>query len=293
MPQICYTKKRLSRSSLDLIDQANEIITEYTEAGFRLTLRQLYYQFVARDLLANRQQNYKRLGVIMSDARNAGLVDWDAIEDRTRNLQDNNHWDSPADILAACAEQFRYDVWATQTYRPEVWIEKDALLGVFEPTCTELDVPLFSCRGYTSQSEIWVAGRRLLRHLGCKQTPLILHFGDHDPSGLDMTRDILGRLGLYSEHPVDVNRLALNMDQIEKYRPPPNPAKITDSRYVAYCAIHGSDSWELDALDPRVLSDLARTAIEAIQDKKAWKKMLAAQALARLKLRKLGDQWDE
>jgi len=156
----------------------------------------------------------------------------------------------------ACARQFRIDKWATQPRRIEVWIEKDALVGVIEGVCTELDVPYFSCRGYTSQSEMWVGAQRLAAHWRkAKQNPLILHFGDHDPSGIDMTRDIQARLQEFSfgtaGHPLELRRLALNMDQVELYGPPPNPAKLTDSRCEAYMEEHGNESWELDALEPR------------------------------------------
>lgn len=291
--KIAYRQTQFRQPTLDLIDRANVIIEEYLEAGFKLTLRQLYYQFVARDLLPNTQQSYKRLGDILGDARNAGLVSWEAIEDRTRELRDNAHWDSPAEILETCAATFRYDLWADQPYRPEVWIEKDALVGVFLPTCQSLDVPLFSCRGYTSLSETWEAGRRLLGHIRQKQGPVILHFGDHDPSGLDMTRDLRSRLALYSEHPVEVERLALNMDQVEEHRPPPNPAKVTDSRYTAYVAIHGDECWELDALEPAVLAGLIEEAVDRYRDEAGWSKALRRQDRARRRLSKLSDDYSE
>lgn len=293
MPTIRYVEKRFSEAVSNIIDQANEIIAAYLAEDFSLTLRQLYYQFVARDLLANTQQNYKRLGSIISDARNAGLVDWSAIEDRTRSLRDQPHWDSPADILEACADQFRYDLWKDQPHRVEVWIEKDALVGVFEPACQELDVPLFSCRGYTSQSEAWSAGRRLRRHIRTGQVPIILHFGDHDPSGLDMTRDIVDRLGLYGETEIKVERLALNRDQVDEYEPPPNPAKVTDSRYARYVELHGSESWELDALEPRVLADLVSDAVLRYRDDDLWTEAVKRQRQARYRLRELANTWED
>jgi len=91
MPKIAYKDKNFSPSTLAVIDQANEIIDEYQTDGLKLTLRQLYYQFVSRALIANKQSEYKRLGSIINDARLAGLVDWKAIEDRTRNLKRNSH----------------------------------------------------------------------------------------------------------------------------------------------------------------------------------------------------------
>ena len=100
-----FIDKKFAASSLAIIEQANTIIGEYAAQGFKLTLRQLYYQFVARDLLANTQRSYKRLGNIISEARLAGRVDWNAIEDRTRNLESNPHWDDPAAIIKAGGAQ--------------------------------------------------------------------------------------------------------------------------------------------------------------------------------------------
>jgi len=267
MPKIKYQDFNFRPATLALIKTANEIIREYQAQGFDLTLRQLYYQFVSRDIIPNTMQSYKNLGSVVNDGRLAGMIDWNAIVDRTRELRSLSHFGSPSDIVSACSNQFNIDKWATQEYRPEVWIEKDALAGVFQRVCEELDVPLFSCRGYTSQSEMWVGAQRLLRYRKHKQKPVIFHFGDHDPSGKDMSRDITDRLQLFTGKALHFERLALNMDQVEKYGPPPNPAKITDSRANAYIAEFGGESWELDALEPSVLAALVRNAIEGVTDR--------------------------
>jgi hypothetical protein len=290
VPKIQYSQIRLSQPSLSLISLCNGIIDEYTAQGFRLTLRQLYYQLVARDKLANRQTEYKRLGSVVNDGRLAGLIDWLAIEDRTRNLRQLPHWEDPAKLIQICSEQFRTDVWADQKHRIEVWIEKDALLGVIEGVCEELDVPFFSCRGYTSQSEMWSAAMRLYRYVKAGQTPVILHFGDHDPSGKDMTRDIRERLELFMGG-VEIKRLALNMDQVERYSPPPNPAKTTDSRYAGYIAEFGEDSWELDALEPAVIADLIRKAVESLTEGALMKRSKEADRQHRKNIGLVAERW--
>ena len=292
MPKICYVKKRFGASALATITKANGIIAEYEGQGFELTLRQLYYQFVSRDLIPNNMKAYKNLGSIVNDARMAGLIDWDHITDRTRELRKLAHWTSGSDLLGSAAEQFRMDLWEGQRYRPEVWIEKDALLGVIEGVCEELDMPYFSCRGYTSQSEMWNGAMRLKNIARHGQIPLILHFGDHDPSGKDMTRDIVDRLQLFMGG-VEVNRLALNMAQIERYKPPPNPAKLTDSRAESYIAEFGSDSWELDALEPKVIVNLIRTTVKAHTDMKKWKASEARVEEERTTLTAVAERWEE
>lgn len=299
MPMICYKEKRFKASSMAIIEAANEIIENYQSQGYELTLRQLYYQFVSKDLFPddmkwalvgkkkwvrdadgtkNADPNYKFLGGLISDARMAGLTDWDAIVDRTRAIREVQHWGSPAAIIKAAHESYRIDKHATQVIRPEVWIEKDALVGIFEPICRKLDVGLFSCRGYTSQSEMWGAAMRFKERLKLKQFTFILHFGDHDPSGVDMTRDIRERIqGFLAKHFTGavedyckVIRMALTSEQIKKYNPPPNPAKLTDSRSASYVRQFGDESWELDALAPEVLVQLVKDGVAGMRQDKQY-----------------------
>lgn len=293
MPKICYVKKRFHAASVALINQCNSIIADYGAQGYDLTLRQLYYQLVSRNVISNSEREYKNLGDLVSDARLAGLIDWLSIIDRTRYLRANSHWDTPSDIIESAAASYQVDKWEDQRYHPEVWIEKDALVGVIAGVCSELDVPFFSCRGYTSSSEMWLAGQRLLRKKKAGQAPIIFHLGDHDPSGIDMSRDIQERLELFTGGPVDLQRLALNRDQIDRYNPPPNPAKVTDSRYESYRREHGDQSWELDALEPRVLTDLVRDAINGVVDDDAWSAAVLRENKDKRKLKKVADQWDD
>lgn len=285
MPKIAYIEKRFSTNSQRLIALSNTIIEQYQAQGYELTLRQLYYQLVARGHIPNNDREYKKLGSVIADARLAGLVDWDAIVDRTRNVRTNPHWGSPQEIMQAAIRSYAIDKWADQPWRPEVWIEKDALVGVIEPVCRRLDVSFFSCRGYTSASEMWSAGMRARNRLKQDQKVVIIHLGDHDPSGIDMTRDISDRLTLFANRPVRVRRIALNYDQIEQYSPPPNPAKITDSRSDRYIAEYGSESWELDALDPATLSDLIETTVLDYRDPLLWAEAVERETAERDTLR--------
>lgn len=289
--------KTFTARSKELIGLADGIVAEYAEQGFKLTLRQLYYQFVARDFIENSQRAYKNLGTLINNARLAGLIDWSAIEDRTRNLESNAHWTSPADILDGCAAQFRFDLWDDQCLVPEVWIEKEALTGVIEGVCQQYDVAFFACRGYVSASEQWRAYQRILHRYECNQRTVILHLGDLDPSGLDMTRDNGDRLTLFlnefanAEDVFSVRRLALNMNQVEQYNPPPNPAKITDSRFKTFHALYGSNSWELDALEPSVINGLIESEIQIIVDGVKFTAAEDRQRIARRELARLADDY--
>lgn len=296
MPKIKYQEFNFQHKSLELIKQCNDIIVEYTAQGFQLTLRQLYYQLVSRDYIPNNQKSYDRVGSVVNDARLAGLIDWDALEDRTRNVRSVAHWDSPSEVIEAIAEQYRVDKWADCHTRPEVWIEKDALAGVIERPCRELDVSYFSCRGYVSQSEMWGAAMRFLKRARAGQQTLVIHLGDHDPSGIDMSRDIEQRIRMFMGSKgsmFELKRIALNMDQVREYDPPPNPAKSTDSRFSAYLNEYGDESWELDALEPAVLAQLITDAVEECREDEPFNEQREKEERERGLLAECSAQWDD
>jgi hypothetical protein len=290
MSKICYVSRRFSASSLETIVQANRIIVDYQKQGLTLTLRQLYYRFVAGALIPNQQKEYKKLGSTINDGRLAGLIDWDAIEDRGRSLNDITAWSNPAEIIRAAANGYAIDLWQGQRYRVEVWVEKQALEAVIEDAAKPLACPSYACKGYVSQSEMWRAANRLKRYERAGQTAVIIHLGDHDPSGVDMTRDIRDRLVMFGAH-VQVKRIALNMDQIQQYNPPPNPAKTTDSRSMEYIAQHGEESWELDALEPAVLRSLIQKTILSYRDNTKYDLRVARQETERKQLLEVSDNW--
>lgn len=273
-----YQQRNFRPSALKIIQQADEICQDYANQGYVLTLRQLYYQFVARSIIPNKDSEYDKLGSIVNAARLAGLLDWDHIEDRTRNLTAWQHFESPQACVQQAAEHYHISLWEDQPCYVEVWVEKEALAGVVERAARKRDVPYFSCRGYVSQSEMKSAGERLRYH----NQPRIIHLGDHDPSGIDMTRDIEDRLRMFMAGELEptgddeffepesvnliVDRIALNMDQVRTYNPPPNPAKLSDSRCYGYIKRFGAESWELDALNPETLENLILSAIDKYID---------------------------
>jgi hypothetical protein len=287
-----FTEIRFQGKTLAVIEQANIIIAEYEAQGFAMTLRQLYYQLVSRNLLANNRLAYQGLSRQISDGRDAGLVDWLAIEDHTRERVTHPSWRNPAAIISTAASSYREDLWQEQPYRPEVWIEKDALVGVIAPICKEYRVPYFATIGNCSHSEFYKAGERFAKFSDQGAIPLVLHLADHDPNGLDMTRDITEKLERYTREPVEVRRLALNIDQVRRYRPPPNFAKESDSRYASYAAKYGKKCWELDALSPAVIADLIRQQLIKIIDAKAWKRQVNAERRNKAKLQRIAKDID-
>lgn len=300
MPRIAYRDINFQPKSLAVIEHANQIAESYRRQGYSLTLRQLYYRFVAADLIANRQSEYKRLGSIINDARYAGLFDWALLEDRTRNVQGGDgSMTDPAETIEPY--YFSTALWEGQTQRIEVWVEKDALVDVIGQAARRVRTPYFSCRGYTSASELWAAAQRIEGYLDEEDVTsvTVLHLGDHDPSGIDMTRDITDRLSEfldgdgYDSFDLKVRRIALNMDQIRTYDPPPNPAKTTDSRYIGYRRIHGDESWELDALEPSVLDALITTNIRQVIEPGPWNAALKRQQAGRDTLTSIKEHYSD
>lgn len=269
-----YESKTFSIEKQALIRVCDEIIREYRSTGYDMTLRQLYYQLVALNVIENNQRSYNRVKVLVGQARMAGLLPWDGIVDRMRQLVDYSTYDSPWEFVHETASWYRRDLWEGQAFTIEVWVEKDALSGVFSGVCNELRIPLFVCRGYASLSEMWGAGKRIQRRDRDKgRGTYIIYFGDHDPSGVDMTRDIQSRLSTFVEDDdlFIVNRVALSLDQVRQYNPPPNFAKETDSRINGYLARFGTrDCWELDALRPNVLVDIVRQQHASLVNQEVW-----------------------
>lgn len=275
-----YKQIRMHESTMDLIDRLNRVICEFSEQGFTLTVRQVYYQGIAQDLFPeswrnaqgtkNNMHSYKKLVDVCSKARMCGMMDWDAIEDRTRFLRGNSHWESPAEIVRSCADQFRIDLRIDQPEYIEVWIEKDALVGVLEDVCSREDVPYYACRGYSSLVMLKRAAERIECEMSLKgrKSARIIYLGDHDPSGLDMDRDIFNRVSCFRGGAfTTVERIALTMDQIEEQGPPPSPAKVGDSRANEYVQQYGHDTWELDALKPQYIEELVKKTIDSYTDK--------------------------
>lgn len=255
------------------------------EFGGLLTVRQLYYQFVARGLMPSGQKVYRRVVGAISDARLEGSFPWTWIVDRTREArasEANYHAIHVPKALEEVADAIRQAPnwalgsarWWNQPCYVTVGVEKEALAGVFEEPCRELGVGLFVFRGYSSLSALW----QLCRHLEQAQEisphgldeAVLLYFGDHDPDGWEIPRSAernihqIARTCNMDIPPLRLERVALNMAQIARYDPPPFGAKMTSSRYQGYIDEHDTDdAWELDALRPDVLQRLIRDAVNA------------------------------
>jgi hypothetical protein len=284
-----------------LIEHMTEIIDEMS---MTMTARQLYYQFIGRDLFPeswvddvynakhglppgtkNTLKNYKKFAALLTDARYAGLVGWNAIEDRTRRPTIWSDHENLREAVDDLIRTYRLPRWRGQPRYVELWVEKDALASQMEPIASSFHVSLMSNRGYSSASSMYEAAQRIMRESNQAESdyydddkperdPTIFYVGDHDPSGEDMVRDLEARLVEFGVERLTFVKLALTMEQVKKYRLPPNPAKTSDSRFETYVAEHGNKSWEVEALSPKVLAEIVRKALAGSVDQKMMDKII-------------------
>ena len=289
-----FVEKKFQAKTLVVLDQINDILAEYAAQGFSLTVRQLYYQLVARGLIPNTMRDYKRIVSITGDGRLAGIIDWNLIVDRERPVVFPAHYTGVGEIARESVEVFRLNRWADQDYHVEVMVEKKALEGILIPVCDELDVRFTANRGYSSLSAMYLAGERIYMAYHAGKQTIIFYLGDHDPSGLDMDRDIEERVTMFSAYGLgEVSRLALLRDQIDEMDIPENPTKFTDSRAPAYVANFGLASWELDAMEPNALANLVREAVLEVRDEDVWNATIEAEEEMRAELQEFADQYPE
>lgn len=295
MPLIQYQALKISKKKRALIDEAQRTAANMAAQGYDMTVRQLYYSFVKRNLIPNKEESYKMVINLIRDGRRAGLLDWNYIVDRTRGARGPQHWPSVGSFMTSAVASYDVDWWAPQRNHVEVWVEKDALMGIFSKACGQWKCPTLSCRGYVSDSEIWKSSQRLLRTAEHKKRVVILQFSDHDPSGLDMTRDIKERVAMFTDgcSKIEVRRVALTMAQVQEIQAPPNPAKTTDARFRKYQEQFGNESWELDVLEPPYIEKLIQTHMKKLIDKEAWEASAALREAGRNKVLKLAQSIDD
>lgn len=298
-----FRNTKLNAKSMEHLEAVNSIVEDYQSQGYKLTLRQLYYQLVSKNIIPNKDTEYKKLSRVLTEGRMAGYVDWDAIEDRLRRPQNVYTVADIPDALKDTYRQYRLDRQLGQKTMLEVWVEKDAISNVLKPVTQKYGVNLLVNRGYGSATAMKDAYDRFSWRLRSHSKEygidevIILYLGDHDPSGLDMIRDIQERISLMLEIDglelsFNVVPIALTKEQIRKYNPPPNPAKITDSRSDAYIAEHGRVSWEVDALPPNVLNKLLDDSITQYLDVKKYNKIVKKEAKQKAEIKLFIDKYE-
>ncbi len=269
-----------------MIEAALEILA----VGHPMTVRQVFYRLVSRQVIQNARTQYQAVSNALVEARREGVVPWGWIEDRLRRPRHVSMWEGLHDFAETCRAAYRRDVWSTQPEYVEVWLEKDALSGIFEDVLENYGVTLNVGRGYDGWASIHSAACRF----NSRQTTVhVVYFGDFDPSGEDMARSLKERLGDCGSCP-EIVKAALTQEDIERYDLPPNFTKTTDTRRAAFVAKFGDQSVELDALPVEVLRSCLVDAVESLMDLDALRKVTAQQETERRALtqalRKISEQ---
>jgi len=262
-----------------IVDATNKIFHQYT---VRLTVRQIYYRLISPpfQLFANKMSNYKGFDKILTRAREKGDVDWRRIEDRSRTtIGGDSGFENPESFMETTLrvmkdlwEGYSRPAWRDQSQYVEVWVEKDALATLVSNIANGYNVLTYPSRGYSSFTRVKEAIEDRFNEVSEERGIIIIHLTDHDPSGLDMTKDLEKRFSKYMEDAerVTMHRVALTLDQIKKFNLASNPTKIADPRSADYLLAIGDQCWELDALPPDELEQIIKRAINRFIDTDAW-----------------------
>lgn len=265
-----FIKWKGTAERVERLGQIEEVLEEFGAMNVTLTLRQLYYQLVTKNIIANSQLEYRKLSDLLSKARLAGLVDWTAIEDRVRRPDMRSSWGNIQELVETAIHSYRRDRWEDQEYFVELWSEKDALSSILSPIVRRLHVTLMVNRGYSSQSAMYDSAERFKAADEAGKKLVLLYLGDLDPSGEDMVRDITDRFAMFGVEAIEIRKVGINPDQVRKFKLPPNPAKKSDPRSTAFTAEFGGNSYEVDAIPPKSLISLVESQIESFMDLDAY-----------------------
>jgi len=246
----------VQKQSLELLTQVQEIIDSY---DFALTLRQIYYQLVAKQIIPNKQKYYTKLSRLCVTGRDEGILPEEGFADRLREVDKLSSWSDLNEFMQAVKRSYRKNKWQNQDSYLEIWTEKDALRSVLTEITYQYDVALMVTRGQLSRTEVY---RTAGRYKAQSDKECYLYYcGDFDPSGLSIYDSIKKRLMNFGVF-INFGRIALTEEQIKKYQLPSDPAKQSDPNYNKFVSIYGSDMVvELDSLPPDVLRKIIEDCI--------------------------------
>jgi hypothetical protein len=268
-----------TQASRRLIDECARILQEIQPA----TVRAVCYRLFVRGLIPDMSKNStNRVSRQLTDAREAGLIDWDWIVDETREAERPGTWDDPLAFARAVIQSYRRDRWQQQPRRVEVWSEKGTVRGTLAPVLDEYAVTFRVLHGYSSATTVHEVARETRE----MSRPLIVFYvGDWDPSGLHMSVvDLPARLAEYGAR-VELYRIAIDAYDISRSDVPSFAAaeKRSDPRFGWYMQHYGSGTggrcWELDALNPVILRERVADNIEALIDWDAWERCGAVESV--------------
>jgi hypothetical protein len=255
-------QRQMQKKSLELLAQIQKIIDSY---DFALTLRQIYYQLITRQIIPQpvdgkeAERVYKRLSNLCVKGRDEGILPEEGFADNLRKPDKPSAWLDLTEFMQTVKKSYNKDKWANQPKYLEIWTEKDALRSVLSEVTYQYDISLMVARGQLSRTAIYEASERY--KVKSDKKCYLYYCGDFDPSGLCIPNSIRKRLGNFNIY-CNFERIGLTKEQIDKYKLPSGKAKKKDPNYKRFVEITGSDMVvELDALPPDVLRDIIRDCI--------------------------------
>lgn len=257
----------MARASLGLIAAMRDIAEEVRP----VTGRGIGYKLFTRGLISSMSTNdMQKVYRLLRVAREQGTIPWDWIVDETRELERVSAWSNPEEYATTVSRSYRRDFWDQQPHRVEVWSEKGTVRGVLKPVLDQYAVGFRVQHGFSSATAVHdVADDRDL---------VVLYVGDFDPSGMYMSEhDLPQRLREYGGDHVQFRRIALTEEHVHGLPSFSAADKSKDPRHRWFTQHHGSECWELDAMDPRDLRDCVEDAIKELIEPVAWARCESSQ----------------
>ena len=256
-------KPRLRRTRDD-IAAIKEAIKRILADDHPQSVRQLFYQLVARQVIEKTEKDYQHVVIrLLTEMRLSGAVPFSWIVNSSRITHETQTFDSIADAVADTARFYRRSALRESDVYIEIWIEKEALAGIVYGAASDYDVPVIVSKGMPSLTQLHGSFQNIYRAAESGKESFLYQFGDHDPTGALIPKVIEDRIRWFCERndcPMPtVERYALTQGQIEEYDLPTRPTKRDGNPHAANFV---GNSVELDALPSRVLRELVLDCIE-------------------------------
>jgi hypothetical protein len=279
----------------NIINVVKEQLEILRGQGITPTLRGMHYRLSSLNMgYGNTKNEYKELSRQTARAREDGRLFINCFVDKGRDVVENGYMsntdlEKPEDIInEKLGELQDLDEYYTTLQLPrwynqedyiEIWLEKAAQEDTFVHALRDREVRIVPNKGYSSLTFIWKNCKRLMQV--AKDEPdkkiHIRYFGDFDPSGKDMDRDIVQRIEMLTKwtegEEFDFERIAVNREHVNQYGLPPMPEDEetiekynNDPRKASFEAENGGDSYavELDAFAVYAPDDYIKLIQEAV-----------------------------
>jgi len=267
-------------STRPILEKIVSIVESYS---MPITSRQIFYRLVSLGIIENNISGYRKVCGICSNARYAGLIDWDDILDDTRGAYKTPDWPDIETAVKNQIDEFRLDRWKESEYYIEVFVEKRGMVNTFFPITNKYDVRVVACGGWDSTANVWDQACRFMEKQNQGKKNIVLYFGDFDPSGDYMHETVEKRLGEFGVK-LEMKRILLNIEHVQIYDLPVKfkvMAKRKDGKsYDKLRADPRAKNFEekygelmqveIDAMDPPVLNEYLENSISEYLDVAAF-----------------------